>query len=182
MNGKPGFRAAFGSAGACTGFTGTYSLNATSPDEAITRDVVQGKIIEEGQQDVFLCVVDATNLKLHLGLVMEMIELGRPILLVLNMMDEARRRGMQINTQKLSERTGVNVVETVAVRNAGVESLINSLDQRKFDVPHTELSGLSGSTHQKITHILKDVVNYIDEEDKRTDFLTRSSCIQSWGC
>jgi len=126
---------------------------------------VQGKIIEEGQQDVFLCVVDATNLKLHLGLVMEMIELGRPILLVLNMMDEARRRGMQINTQKLSERLGVNVVETVAVRNAGVESLINSLDQRKFDVPHTELSGLSGSTHQKITHILKDVVNYIDEED-----------------
>ncbi len=152
---------------------GTYSLNATSPDEAITRDVVQGKITEEGQQDVFLCVVDATNLKLHLGLVMEMIELGRPILLVLNMMDEARRRGMQINTQKLSERLGVNVVETVAVRNAGVESLINSLDQRKFDVPHTELSGLSGSTHQKITHILKDVVNYIDEEDKRTDFFDK---------
>jgi ferrous iron transport protein B len=73
---------------------GTYSLNATSPDEAITRDVVLGKIDEQDQQ-AFLCVVDATNLKLHLGLVLEVIEQGKPILLVLNMMDEARRRGMQ---------------------------------------------------------------------------------------
>ena len=62
-------------------------------------------------------MVDATNLKLHLGLVLEIIELGRPILVVLNMMDEARRRGIQINTQKLSERLGGPVVETVAVRN-----------------------------------------------------------------
>ena len=45
---------------------------------------------------MLLCVVDATNLKLHLGLVLEMIELGRPILLVLNMMDEARRRGIRL--------------------------------------------------------------------------------------
>ena len=71
---------------------GTYSLDATSPDEMITRDVVMGKIADEGQQDAFLCVVDATNLKLHLGLVIELIALGRPMLIVLNMMDEARRR------------------------------------------------------------------------------------------
>ena len=58
-----------------------------------------------------------------------MIELGRPILLVLNMMDEARRRGIQINTQKLSQRLGVPVVETVAVRNAGIENLLHALDQ-----------------------------------------------------
>jgi len=152
---------------------GTYSLDATSPDEAITRDVVQGKIAEEGHQDAFLCVVDATNLKLHLGLVLEMIELGRPILLVLNMMDEARRRGMQINTQKLSERLGIPVAETVAVRNAGIENLMNALDQAKYAVPHTELSGLKGSHHQKIATILHDVVQYADQEDKRSDFLDR---------
>jgi ferrous iron transport protein B len=152
---------------------GTYSLDATSPDEAITRDVVQGKIVEEGHQDAFLCVVDATNLKLHLGLVLEMIELGRPILLVLNMMDEARRRGMQINTQKLSERLGIPVAETVAVRNAGIENLLNALDQAKYAVPHTELSGLKGSHHQKIATILHDVVQYADQEDKRSDFLDR---------
>ncbi|ENW08485.1 ferrous iron transporter B [Acinetobacter beijerinckii] len=152
---------------------GTYSLKATSPDEEITRDVCQGKIAEEGQQDAFLCVVDATNLKLHLGLVLEVIELGRPILVVLNMMDEARRRGIQINTQKLSERLGVPVVETVAVRNSGIENLLHALDQGKYTVPQTELSGLTGEHHQKIEMIFKDVVNFIDQEDKRTDFLDK---------
>jgi len=152
---------------------GTYSLDATSPDEEITRNVVQGKIAEEGQQDTFLCVVDATNLKLHLGLVLEMIQLGRPMLVVLNMMDEARRRGMQINTQKLSERLGVPVVETVAVRTSGVENLKNALDKNKFSAPQTELSGLSGDHHHQIVSILKDVVNYADQEDKRTDFLDK---------
>jgi ferrous iron transport protein B len=152
---------------------GTYSLDATSPDEAITRDVVQGKIAEEGQQDAFLCVVDATNLKLHLGLVLEMIELGRPILLVLNMMDEARRRGMQINTQKLAERLGIPVVETVAVRNSGIENLMNALDQGKYSIPHTELSGLTGDNHHKITTILHDVVHSVEQEDKRSDFLDK---------
>ena len=135
--------------------------------------MVQGKIAEEGQQDTFLCVVDATNLKLHLGLVLEMIQLGRPMLVVLNMMDEARRRGMQINTQKLSERLGVPVVETVAVRTSGIENLKNALDKNKFSAPQTELSGLSGDHHHQITSILKDVVNYADQEDKRTDFLDK---------
>ena len=152
---------------------GTYSLNATSPDEAITRDVVQGKIAEEGEQDAFLCVVDATNLRLHLGLVLEMIELGRPMLIVLNMMDEARRRGMQINTQKLSERLGLPVVETVAVRNSGVEALLNALDQDKYEKPHTELNGLTGSHHEQAEKILADVVNFVDHEDKRSDFLDK---------
>ena len=152
---------------------GTYSLDATSPDEAITRDVVQGKIADEGSQDAFLCVVDATNLKLHLGLVLEMIALGRPILLVLNMMDEARRRGMQINTQKLSERLGIPVVETVAVRNSGIENLMNALDQGKYSAPHTELSGLTGDSHQKVAALLHDVVHFADQEDKRSDFLDK---------
>lgn len=150
---------------------GTYSLDATSPDEAITRDVVQGKIVEEGQQDAFLCVVDATNLNLHLGLVLEMIELGRPMLVVLNMMDEARRRGIQINSQKLAERLGVPVVETVAVRSTGIENLMNALEQGKYATPHTELSGLKGDHHQQIATIMNDVVQFVDQEDKRSDFL-----------
>ena len=153
---------------------GTYSLDATSPDEMITRDVVMGKIAEEGQQDAFLCIVDATNLKLHLGLVIELIALGRPMLIVLNMMDEARRRGMQINTQKLSERLGVPIVETVAVRNSGIESLLSALELGKYAVPYTELTGLKGDTaHEKVENLLHDAVQYVDEEDKRTDFLDK---------
>ena len=102
-----------------------------------------------------------------------MIELGRPILLVLNMMDEARRRGMQINTQKLAERLGIPVVETVAVRNSGIENLMNALDQGKYSTPHTELSGLTGDNHHKITTILHDVVHSVDQEDKRSDLLDK---------
>lgn len=167
------FQLASGKAVRVLDLPGTYSLDATSPDEEITRNVVQGKIAEEQEQDAFLCVVDATNLKLHLGLVLEMIALGRPVLVVLNMMDEARRRGMQINTQKLSERLGVPVVETVAVRNSGIENLKNALDQGKYSVPQTELSGLKGDSHQRVENILNDVVNFVDQEDKRTDFLDR---------
>lgn len=167
------FQLASGKAVRVLDLPGTYSLDATSPDEEITRNVVQGKIAEEQEQDAFLCVVDATNLKLHLGLVLEMIALGRPVLVVLNMMDEARRRGMQINTQKLSERLGVPVVETVAVRNSGIENLKNALDQGKYSVPQTELSGLKGDSHQRVENILNDVVNFVDQEDKRTDFLDK---------
>lgn len=167
------FQLASGKAVRVLDLPGTYSLDATSPDEEITRNVVQGKIAEEQEQDAFLCVVDATNLKLHLGLVLEMIQLGRPVLVVLNMMDEARRRGMQINTQKLSERLGVPVVETVAVRNSGIENLKNALDQGKYSVPQTELSGLKGDSHQRVENILNDVVNFVDQEDKRTDFLDK---------
>ena len=154
---------------------GAYSLDATSPDEAITRDVVLGKIAEEQAQHAFLCVVDATNLKLHLGLVLEIIAQGKPILLVLNMMDEARRRGMQINTEKLSQRLGIPVVETVAVRNAGIENLMGALDQEKFRTPNLELSDviLTGSNHDKVSQILRDVVIFVDQEDKRTDFLDK---------
>ena len=167
------FQLASGKAVRVLDLPGTYSLDATSPDEEITRNVVQGKIAEEQEQDAFLCVVDATNLKLHLGLVLEMIQLGRPVLVVLNMMDEARRRGMQINTQKLSERLGVPVVETVAVRSSGIENLKNALDQGKYSVPQTELSGLKGDSHQRVENILNDVVNFVDQEDKRTDFLDK---------
>lgn len=152
---------------------GTYSLDATSPDEEVTRNVVLGHLSDEREQDAFLCVVDATNLKLHLGLVLEMIELGRPMLIVLNMMDEARRRGMQINSQKLAERLGVPVIESVAVRDSGIENLKHALDQAKFAVPSTELSGLKGDHHQKVEQLVNDVVLYADQDDKRSEFLDK---------
>ncbi|ESK38398.1 ferrous iron transporter B [Acinetobacter nectaris CIP 110549] len=152
---------------------GTYSLDATSPDEAVTRDVCLGKVEAEAEQDAFLCIVDATNLSLHLGLVLEVIALGRPVMVVLNMMDEARRRGIQINVQKLSERLGVPVTETVAKSASGVANLTKALEQQRFTVPHTELSGLVGNSHQKAQKILDDVIVFVEKEDKRTAFLDR---------
>ncbi|KAF7276215.1 hypothetical protein GWI33_010809, partial [Rhynchophorus ferrugineus] len=99
---------------------GAYSLDAASPDEVITRDVCQGTLKGEEQQDAFLCIVDVTNLKLHLNLLLQVASLKRPMLVVLNMMDEARRRGIVVNAQALSKALGVPVVETVAVKQDGV--------------------------------------------------------------
>lgn len=152
---------------------GTYSLDANSPDEAVTRDVCLGKIEFEKDQDAFLCVVDATNLKLHLRLVLEVLELGRPVLVVLNMVDEARRRGIQINVQKLAERLGVPVVETVGKYASGVATLVEALDQKNFTKQTTEMNGLIGTHHQKVAMILDDAVVFINHDDKRTDFLDR---------
>jgi ferrous iron transport protein B len=83
---------------------GTYSLRGRSPDEEITRDVVLGRLASETAPDLLLCVADATNLRVALRLVIELKQVGRPILLVLNMIDIARRRGIDINLEKLSGR------------------------------------------------------------------------------
>ena len=71
---------------------GTYSLRARSPDEEVTRDVVLGRFASETPPDLLLCIADATNLRLALRLTLELKRVGRPLLLVLNMIDIAGRR------------------------------------------------------------------------------------------
>src|SRR5882762_7209933 len=107
---------------------GTYSLRGRSPDEEITRDVVLGKLASEGAPDLLLCVADATNLRVSLRLVIELKRVGRPILLVLNMIDIARRRGIDINLERLAAELGVPVVTSTAVRRGGTEELLRRMD------------------------------------------------------
>ncbi|MDQ6881674.1 MAG: ferrous iron transport protein B [Pseudomonadota bacterium] len=107
---------------------GTYSLDAASPDEQITRDVCSGDYPGEPAPDLIVCVADATNLRLHLRFVLEVKRLGRPVVLALNMMDTARRRGIQIDVPELQRRLGVPVVETVAVKRGGARALIERVD------------------------------------------------------
>jgi len=107
---------------------GTYSFDATSPDEQITRDVLEGNYPGETAPDLIVCVADATNLRLHLRFVLEVKRLGRPVVLALNMMDAARRRGVVIDVPELSRRLGMPVVETVAVKRDGVKALIARVD------------------------------------------------------
>ena len=108
---------------------GTYSLRGRSPDEEITRDVVLGKLASESAPDLLLCVADATNLRVALRLVIELKRVGRPILLVLNMIDIARRRGIDIDLEKLSAELGVPVVTSTAVRRGGTEDLLRRIDE-----------------------------------------------------
>lgn len=149
---------------------GTYSLDANSPDEAITRDVCKGIIPSEADQDAFLCIIDATNLKLHLNLLLELVSLKRPMLIVLNMMDEARRRGIQINAQALSDVLGINVVETVAVKHSGVNSLTQALQNQQFKISNFVPSQ---NLAQDIQVINSQVVTSIVKDDERTNFLDK---------
>jgi ferrous iron transport protein B len=107
---------------------GTYSFDANSPDEQITRDVLEGNYPGEAAPDLIVCVADATNLRLHLRFVLEVKRLGRPVVLALNMMDAAHRRGIQIDVPELQRRLGLPVVETIAVKRGGALALIERVD------------------------------------------------------
>ncbi len=107
---------------------GTYSFDAMGPDEVITRDVCLGRHRDEPAPDLIVCVVDATNLRLHLRFALEVRALGRPMVLALNMFDAARARGITIDVATLSRELGVPVLTTVAVRADGAADLIGALD------------------------------------------------------
>ena len=107
---------------------GAYSLTAHTPDEAITRDVIAGLRAGEGVPDAIICVVNATNLRLNLRLVLEVQRLGLPMVLALNMVDVAKKRGIAIDADKLAAELKMPVVETVAVQSGGEKSLLRALD------------------------------------------------------
>ena len=114
---------------------GTYSLRARSPDEEVTRDFVLGRLHSETPPDLLLCVADATNLRLAMRLVIELKRLGKPLLLVLNMIDIANRRGIAIDVAGLSRELGIPVTTAAAVRRGGIDDLLRRLDDLAADAP-----------------------------------------------
>jgi len=102
---------------------GTYSLDPKSPDEVVTRNVVFGAQGGERQPNVLVIVVDAANLDNHLRFALELIALGRPCVLALNMVDLATRDGLELDANRLAEDLGVPVISTVAVRRRGLDEL-----------------------------------------------------------
>ena len=114
---------------------GTYSLRARSPDEEITRDAVLGKLQGEASPDLIVCVGDASNLRLALRLALELKHVGRPVVLALNMMDIARRRGVEIDLGRLAAELGVPVVSSIAVRRGGTDALLTELDRFVVERP-----------------------------------------------
>ena len=108
---------------------GTYSLRARSPDEEVTRDVVLGRFDGEAPLDLLVCVADATNLRTVLRLILELRQVGRPMVLALNMFDIAERQGFGIDLPRLSAELGVPVVATVATRRRGVSELMEAVDR-----------------------------------------------------
>ena len=109
---------------------GAYSLTPATPDEQITLEVIEGRRHGEAAPDAIVAVVDATNLRMNLRLVLELKRLGRPLMVALNMADVARAEGLAIDVDKLSAELGCPVVETVAVKSDGHAALLALLDAR----------------------------------------------------
>ncbi len=147
---------------------GAYSLEAATLDEAITRDVVLGRHASEQPPDLLVCVVDATNLRLNLRLVLDLKRLGRPMIVALNMSDLARERGYGVDAERLAGAIGAPVVETVAVRPGGERALVEAIDREarlvastgarlgRIDLPPSTPADLE-ATQREVRRILAEI-------------------------
>ncbi|MES2476248.1 MAG: ferrous iron transporter B [Verrucomicrobiota bacterium] len=106
---------------------GCYSLKANSPDEKVALDALSGSLPGENRPDLVVCVVDASSLERHLQLALQVIELGLPCVLALNMVDVAERNGLRLDPAKLSEELGIPVVPMQANAKKGIVELKQSL-------------------------------------------------------
>ncbi len=108
---------------------GTYSLAPASPDERVTLEVIEGRREGEARPDTIIAVVDATNLRMNLRLVLELRGLGLPMIVALNMADVAKGQGLHVDTARLAAELGCPVVETIAVQRDGHLHLLQQLEQ-----------------------------------------------------
>ena len=139
-----------------TDLPGSYALAATSPDEEVTRKVILGEFPGEAAPEVLVVVLDASNLEQHLVFALEVIALGRPTVIALNMVDLAERDGLVIDPAALQSALGVPVVPTVAVRRRGLVELaeaIGAAEERRPEHPRPHV----GMTERRLSaHAIAD--------------------------
>jgi ferrous iron transport protein B len=117
---------------------GTYSLSPDAPDEVITYDVVHDRAVGVEPVDVFVVVLDAENLERNLYLATEVLELGRPTVVVLNRIDRLPAAGMKVDVVELIHALGAIVVPTVASTGQGVDRVRHCI-AKAMDVPLSDL-------------------------------------------
>jgi ferrous iron transport protein B len=154
---------------------GTYSLRARSPDEAVTRDAVLGRLAGEAEPDVVVAVADATNLRLVLRLILELKAVGRPMVLALNMYDIAQRQGLRIDLEGLQRELGCPIVTTVATRKRGIAELTAKVDElvatgaiSTTNVWHEPSAAEIRGAHREAQRILKAYVRPPEHPDTFT--------------
>lgn len=154
---------------------GAYSLHPASLDEAVTRDLCRGFYPGEAAPDALVCVIDATNLRLHLRFALEVRELGKPMIVALNMVDAARRRGIEIDVAALEQALGVPVVETVAVRRNGAAELVERIDALAPQLAAVPVQPVEagGDYHARVRDILASAVKMPTRTAKIDDALDR---------
>jgi ferrous iron transport protein B len=157
---------------------GAYSFRSASPDEAIARDVCIGSFRGETRPDLIVCVADATNLRLHLRFALEVRALGMPMVLALNMMDEATRRGITIDREALTVALGVPVVETVAVERDGAAELLSRLEGE----PPTPIAVRTDlDLHAAVNDLLARAVTMPTRTARIDDVIDRWALDPFWG-
>lgn len=132
---------------------GAYSLSAHSPDEEILQQVLLGNMINVPKPDRIICIIDASNLERTLYLAMQVIELGFPTILVLNMMDAVERRELDINIKKIEEILGVPVIPTQANRKETLLALKVAMSQRNLGRPRPLNLDIPGKLKEAVVRI-----------------------------
>jgi ferrous iron transport protein B len=152
---------------------GAYSLTPTTLDEAITRDCLLGRLAGEPAPEAVICVVDSTNLRLNLRLVLELRDLGVPLVVALNMNDLAERRGFRLDRARLEQELGVPVVATVAIRDGGERALLERLESMSRPAPREAVRWLDPTfdeiqtTQREVRRILR-AAGYLEPARKRS--------------
>ncbi len=145
-----------------TDLPGIYSLSPYTLEEVVARNYLIGE-----RPDAILNIIDGTNLERNLYLTTQLVELGIPVVIAINMMDVVKKNGDKINTKELSRQLGCEIVEISALKGTGVqeaaEAAIKAAKNTKTIPQHT----FSGPVEHAIAHIEEAVVHEMPEEQQR---------------
>jgi len=151
---------------------GAYSLAARSPDEAVTRDVLLGRRADTPQPDRIICVLDASNLERNLYLVHQILDLGRPVIVALNMMDLAAGNGIRIDHARLEDELGVPVIACEAVNGKGLVEL--RLAMSRAELP---LARHSWDVPAPIAPAVAELQASLVDDDGRSPLIARAEAL-----
>ncbi len=151
---------------------GAYSLAARSPDEAVLRDVLFGRRTDTPQPDRIICVVDASNLERNLYLVHQILDLGRPVIVALNMMDMAEAAGMKVDPAELEGELGVPVIACEAVHGKGLVELRLALS--RVDLP---LARHRWDVPAPIAPAVAEIQASLTDNDQRPPLIARAEAL-----
>ncbi|QDU97561.1 ferrous iron transport protein B [Lignipirellula cremea] len=134
---------------------GSYSLAPRSPDEMVAVDVLLGRRADTPQPDMVLCIIDASNLERNLYLVSQVLEVGLPMVIALNMIDVAEERGITIDIPALEKKIGVPVIPIQANRKQGLDGLRTALANAVGKTPAKYVSPFPEAFQQEVTALEK---------------------------
>ena len=147
---------------------GTYSLMAHSAEEEVARN-----FICFGNPDAVIVVCDATCLERNLNLVLQTMEISRKVIVCINLMDEAKRKNITINLERLSQILGVPVVSTVARKKKSLDTLMRTLDRTIIKEDKTNLYKIKYSEEiETAISMIEPVVNEISEKKLNSRWLS----------